>query len=257
MRFFFLFHFIYLHSKKSTKEESMKKLLLLVFVVVLSKPFIAQTVYYNVAPAAGSYLGDSTLKETATDLAYLFNKALGVSTFSVAALPTTTVSVGIVLQIDTNLLTTQRLQYCSAIGNGTTKIAFVASSSYGVRYGAYTYLAELGFKFYGSDSTWQIIPALTTPYKTINKIYQTKFLYHSFTAVGDYAGSILDITGTETTKPWHLYKARNNMVHEYEASGQYGEGWINDSLLSADSCYIAEYNGHHKLQFSTPIHKTG
>jgi hypothetical protein len=231
----------------------MKKITFLFAIVFLFGKINAQTVRYT------SLYNDTTLSETADDIILLLSNAGISGPFSKVTLGAGNPSNGILLRIDTTLIATQRVQQCSVLCNGTNKIEFIASSSFGVRYGVYAYLAKLGFKFYGPDELWEIIPNLTSAYQTIDTTYATTREYHSFYGSGGYMPNAIDpanaIYNTEYEKKWRKYSVRNNMVNEYDFAGHNGEGWVQSNLgfLQQNPCYIAEYNGSNEPVFgSTP-----
>ncbi|MDP2385438.1 MAG: T9SS type A sorting domain-containing protein [Bacteroidota bacterium] len=225
----------------------MKKKMILLLLVSVFSVCKSQTIYYDGIedPGVLYYNEDSTLRETAIDLVGLFNKALNVNTFSIAPLTDTSITTGIFLKIDTNLLSTQRLQYCTAVSDGINKITFIASSSNGVRFGVYSYLAELGFKFYSPDSLWDIIPSLTTPYTLLSKVYKTPVEMHGWFGTGGFGVNAIDSTGSVMADKWSKFQRRNNMSNEYRGGGHIGEEWLstNLSFLQANPCYVAEHNG--------------
>ncbi len=107
----------------------MKNLLpILMSVFFLNNAAAQIAIYYDATPPKDfdtiqlvyAYPGDSSLRKTAQDVAYLFGKAIVSSTYTVSNLGSSNPTTGIILKIDT--LSTQRLQYCDVVGNGTDKI---------------------------------------------------------------------------------------------------------------------------------------
>lgn len=236
----------------------MKNKLLLIALFLFSNALLAQTVHWNALFANNHtnqdsvYNGDYSLGATANDLADLLNQATGSTTFSSGFFYGTLATSGIVLFIDSTLDNSQRLQSCSLTTNGINRIVFTASSSDGVRFGVYSFLAELGFRFYAPTSLWQITPSIGNVFASVtqNKNYITKREVHSwFGQGGTGSAPIIDSTGEVTKQAWKIYQERNNMVDEYFQTGHEGEAWLaaNNSILQANPCWIAEHDSSHAL----------
>ncbi len=236
----------------------MKKTLFLISLFCFSEIAFAQTIYWNAKPSNNHsnidslYDGDFTLLKTAKDLASLLNKATGGSAYSYEFYSDTLPTTGIIFYIDTLWETTKPVQYCTVVGDVTNTLTFRASSSYGIRFGVYSFLGELGFKFYGPSELWQITPNIPGPFQLIDKTYQsTREVHGWFGSGGSGPVPIYDSLGVVILDKWELYQTRNNMLNEYGNLGSHvGEAWVteNDSLLRANLCWLTEYNGEHHVK---------
>ena len=223
----------------------MKKTILIGALIFFFGNLNAQTISYS------ALYNDTTLSVTANEVILLLGNAGISGPFSKTELGTSNPSTGIIFRIDTTLITSQRVQQCQVICNGSDKLEFIASSSHGVKYGVYEYIAKLGFKFYGPVDLWNIYPNLSTPFETIDTTFATSREYHSFFGSGGFYPNIIDPTstidpnGTVNQYNWNLFSTRNNMVNEHEFQGHTGESWVESNLafLQNNPCYIAEYNG--------------
>ncbi len=231
----------------------MKKTLTIICSLFCSAIY-SQTVYWNAKPSNNHpnndslYLGDFSLEKTAKDVANLLNLASGTSTYIDQFYSGTLPTAGIILHIDTLWETSKRLQYCTITGNGTNKLIFTASTSGGVRFGIYSYLAELGFKFYAPGDLWQKIPNVSSPFQNINKTYETTREVHEwFNSGGNGYAPLVDSTGAILDQKQEIYMLRNNMINEYAVGGHVGESWVEDrkSFLLANPCWVAEYDSAH------------
>jgi hypothetical protein len=210
----------------------------------------AQVIYY---PLNSS----SLLKSTVEDVAGLLQKAVEGSHFSTsiyATLPTT----GIVLVYDSTITDNQ---LCKVQGNGVSYLQFNAAEDNGLAFGIYQYLAELGFKFYQPGSIWEIMPSLTSPFKNIQKEYNTPFKYKTWFISGGHRPWIMDKTvaydwdtySGENGHNWSLYQRRNGMNGAYRFTGHRGD-IINGAYLSTiqnNPCYVASYNGSRQATSSS------
>lgn len=202
----------------------------------------AQTVYY---PAGASQL----LKSTAEDMAMLLQRSVAGSHFTAEAynsLP----SSGIVLQYDESIVANQT---CRVKSNGSNFMSFVAGQDNGLNYGIYEYLRQLGFRFYQPGAAWEIIPSLSSPYRTTDTLYTCKFKYKNWFisggcntwAMDKNAGYYWDTYYGDNGHQWSLYQRRNNMTGGYRFAGHRDDIVTDDYLgsLQANPCYVASYNG--------------
>lgn len=199
-----------------------------------------QAVYY---PSQASGI----LKITAEDVATLFNRAIPGSNFS--AQPYTSLpQSGIILIYDSAFINNQS---CKIECNGNRLLKFTAAQDAGLNFGVYSYLYELGFRFYLPGTLWEKIPSLTSPYKLINKIVAHKFKYNNWFISGGYNRWIMDKEDPyggyagKNGRDWSIYQARNNMGGDYRFAGHRGDIFNADYMatLKANPCYIACSNG--------------
>ncbi|MEO7264988.1 MAG: T9SS type A sorting domain-containing protein [Ferruginibacter sp.] len=208
---------------------------------MLSAEAKAQTIYY---PTGSSRL----LKETARDIAYLFQKAIPASRFDTMhynSLP----SAGIVLVYDSTI---QDNQLCKLITEPGLLI-FKAAQDNGLIFGLYQYLNDLGFSFYQPGEIWQVIPKLNSAFINVNKDYNCSYKYktwfisggHNRWAMDDNSNYNWDIYFGENGHNWALYQRRNGMLGNQRFTGHRGDimtsSFINS--LQTNSCNIACYNG--------------
>jgi len=175
--------------------------------VFANEPSSAQ-VYY---PADASQL----LKSTAEDVAMLLQKA-GAGKITTIAYTTLPVN-GFILSYDASINDNQA---CEVKSDGSSYIKFNAAEDNGLNFGVYQYLQQLGFRFYQPGTIWEIVPALSSPYKKIDTVYNTAFKYKNWFISGGYNKWALDnnaaydwdmYTG-ENGHDWSLYMRRNNML---------------------------------------------
>lgn len=215
-------------------------LLSLCFVTTLH----AQIIYH---PLQSSDL----LKLTAADVAKLFTRALPGSKFTTREY-TTLPRSGFVLIYDSTMINNQS---CKIESSGDL-IKFSAGQDAGLCFGIYSYLDELGFRFYLPGALWEKIPALTSPYKQVNKTVVQKFKYNNWFISGGYNKWAMDQDASygdayfgKNGHEWSQYQRRNNMNGAYRFSGHRGD-IVNTEYLSklkANPCFVACNNGERKI----------
>ena len=199
----------------------------------------AQTVYY---PSQSS----DQLKLTTADVAALFTKAIPGSSFTGKEY-TSIPSTGIIFIYDSSMINNQSCKI-ECTGN---QIKFSAAQDIGLCFGIYTYLDELGFRFYLPGSIWEKIPKLSTPYKPENKTVSQKFKYNYWFISGGcnrWAMDMMDPYGGNfglNGHNWSQYQLRNNMAGAYRFGGHRGDIFNDEylSILKANPCYVACING--------------
>jgi hypothetical protein len=202
----------------------------------------AQTIYY---PAGASQL----LKETATDMAQLLQKAITGSTVTTAAY-TTMPANGIVLVYDSTITHNQS---CKIESNGTSILKLSAAQDNGLVFGIYDYLRQLGFRFYQPGTIWETTPALSSPYKNISTTVSGRFKYRTWFISGGHNRWIMDNNTAynwdtyfgSNGHNWALYQRRNGMGGAYRFAGHRTD-IISGNYLSTiqnNPCYVACYNG--------------
>src|SRR4051812_33819863 len=131
-------------------------ILLLSFCIVTT--LHAQTIYY---PARCSDL----LKLTAQDMATLFSESIPNSNYTIKEY-TSQPRSGIILTYDSSMINDQS---CRIESDGISLTRFSAAQDAGLCFGVYSYLDELGFRFYLPGKIWQKIPVLTSAFKQENR----------------------------------------------------------------------------------------
>lgn len=216
-----------------------------------------QTVYY---PAGAS----SLLKATAADAAMLLQKAVPGSLFTTQAYIQKP-SSGLVFIYDSTITDNQA---CKTESNGIDLIKFSAYGDNGLHFGIYQYLHQLQFRFYQPGSAWEIIPALTSPYKKLDTIYNCSYKYKTWFISGGHRTWIMDNNNTYNWDAysgadghnWALYQRRNGMVGGAGFRGHRGDLMTGSYLASLqnNSCYVANFNGSRQanLQSVPDIYNT-
>lgn len=202
----------------------------------------AQIIYY---PANSS----SVIKSSARDAAELLSAAVAGSNFSVQeyqAMPES----GIIFIYDSTIADNQ---LCKVESNGFSFLKFTALQDNGLVFGLYKYLEESGFRFYQPGSIWQLTPALSSPYKAINKSFTTSYKYKSWFISGGHNMWAMDNTDIygwdnyygENGHQWALYQRRNGMLGAYRFTGHRGDIMTGDyfNTIQNNPCYVACYNG--------------
>ena len=210
----------------------------------------AQTIYY---PAHSSQL----LKATAGDVAMLLQKAVTGSHFTIqeySSLPAT----GIIFVYDSTVADNQS---CRVESDGNSFVKFTAAQDNGLNSGIYQYLQQSGFRFYQPGTIWEIIPALTSPYKNINTTYSCNFKYKSWFISGGHNRWAMDNNADygwdsyfgENGHNWALYQRRNGMTGGYHFAGHRGDIMTGNylSALQTNPCYVACHDGSRSASRSS------
>ncbi|MDB5203208.1 MAG: hypothetical protein JWQ27_2617 [Ferruginibacter sp.] len=223
-----------------------------VYLCLFLQSSIAQTVAY---PVASSEL----LKSTAKDVAAQLQKSIPGSIFITQAY-TSVPATGIVLIYDSSITDNQA---CRVSGRNN-QLVFTAAEDNGLVFGLYQYLAGKGFKFYQPGTIWEKIPALITPYATIDTVYSSSFKYKSWGISGGHNRWIMDngnnapwdIYFGDNGYNWALYQRRNGMLGAYRYGGHRDDISTNATYvdqLKNNPCFVANYNGSRiAVQQSVP-----
>jgi Secretion system C-terminal sorting domain len=211
----------------------------MVFCIVLNTS--AQNVYY---PARSSEM----LKATAEDAKVLLQKAVAGSSFttqSYSNLP----SKGIVFVYDSTITDNQA---CKVESNGYDYIKFTAAEDNGLHFGFYQYLNSLGYRFYQPGELWEIIPQLSSVFKSVNTVYTCAYKYKTWFISGGYNSWAMDKAPKFTWDlfginghNWAIYQRRNGMLGAGRFSGHRDDIMRGDYLttLQNNPCYVANFNG--------------
>lgn len=193
-----------------------------------------------------TFIGTFDIKLLAQDLSDLLSQASGQN-FQIQ--PYSGQSKGIFLLLDTALNLNTNETAILEINNNSVTIR--AKYLTGISYGMYSWLNDLGFKFYLPGIEWNIIPEIKNLYQPIKKVYQPYFKLRTFTSSGRlYPVKGLDENLTVLNE-WFKWFRRNRMGSDYLGiDGHKGELFnvtYKDSL-EKDSLMLAPVNG--KRQFS-------
>ncbi len=184
-------------------------------------------------------------------MASLFSEAIPNSNFTIKEY-TSLPQSGIILIYDSSMINDQS---CRIECDGTGYIKFSAAQDVGLCFGVYSYLDDLGFRFYLPGKLWQQIPALTSAYKQESRIAKQKFKYNSWFISGGYNKWVMDQDVTfndgyagKNGHEWSQYQRRNNMIGAYRFTGHRGDILNTEylSTLQANPCFIACNNGERK-----------
>ncbi|MEO6491058.1 MAG: DUF4838 domain-containing protein [Ferruginibacter sp.] len=192
----------------------------------------------------GNYFGQFDTKLLAEDLADLLKRSTG-KRFSVIPYKKNVVK-GIFLLLDTNAVNN---------GNETGKIetdgkSFIRISSKfttGISYAMYSWLGEMGFRFYLPGDEWTIIPSAISFFtgKKFNRIYKPYFKLRMFNASGGiFPVKGLD-DGSNNEKDWEKWYLRNRMGSDYlRIDGHIGELFniVHKKQIEEDTLILAPVN---------------
>ncbi len=202
----------------------------------------AQKIHY---PADASTL----LRATASDAAELLNRALPAANIQTAAY-TEMPDSGIVLIYDDNISDNQA---CKVRSLGSGRIVFQAAEDNGLVFGIYQYLHLLGYRFYQPGSIWEKIPALQTPFRSIDTVFTCRYTYKTWFLSGGHNKWAMDQDSRydwdtyfgKNGHAWALYQRRNGMLGAHRFTGHRGDLMYGDYLetLKNNACYVASYNG--------------
>lgn len=176
-------------------------------------------VYYHAvkmpAHLQNQYFGRFDTKILAADLATLLQQATGQRYVPLAHQGPAS-GKGIYLLLDPSFKTgtneTGIIEY-----DGKQKIMIRARYTTGISYALYSWLNELGFRFYLPGTNWNKVPALTSIFskKAFKKIYTPAFKLRMFYASGGtYAVKGLD-DDKQMLKDWQQWYQRNRMGSDY------------------------------------------
>ena len=241
----------------------MKFLLIFSFVFVLPglKANAQTTIYYSpVKIKAGEHLFYAGMdpKNLAQDLAYLLNKATGKK-FTTQPY-TTQLSKGIFLLLDSGI--NENNNECGVLEtNGKDYVRIKAQYISGISYGLYSWLEELGFKFYLPGDEWTTIPRLPNIYsnKIKSKKYQPYFIHRFFSKSGGvFAIKHID-ENLKNDLAWITWYRRNRMGSNFVGiDGHIGEAFniAHKEIIEKDTTLLAPVNGKRQYAVSGKLDPT-
>ncbi|MFZ4058536.1 MAG: hypothetical protein ACOYKE_10380, partial [Ferruginibacter sp.] len=204
----------------------MKNFISSLILSVVLLPVLAQntpiTIYYSTVKMPASmwpeYYRSMDTKIVAEDMAQLLSEACN-TTIKTAAYQNQSGN-GIYLLLDDALKLTGN-ESSIINSDGKTQLTIKARFVTGLSYGVYTYLDQLGFRFYLPGKQWNYIPAIkspiTTPFK--NTVFKPSFKLRMFTP----SGAMPRVKGLDENgrlqKEWHEWYRRNRMGADYLTLG--------------------------------------
>ncbi len=233
---------------------------ILVLILFISKVALSQenVIYYTPLKMPESlnfyYTGAFDINLLAADLADLLSQSTGKN-FIIK--PFAGQKEGIFLLLDTSLNS-----HTNETGNLEIKeksITISAKYITGISYGMYSWLNDIGFKFYLPGDNWNIIPNLKNIYKPINKTYEPYFKLRTFTA----SGRLFPVKGLDekssVKNEWFKWFRRNRMGSDYIGiDGHKGElfNTVYKNTLEDDSTMLAPINGKRQYSVNAKLDPT-
>jgi hypothetical protein len=99
----------------------------------------------------------------------------------------------------------------------------VAKNELGLQSGIYSYLDQLGFRFYYPGEHWKLVPSLPNVEITVDRIDAPKFAERSFFGTGGF-GSYMPMDKTLSQRAlWDRYMKRNRLGGRSMGRGHVGE----------------------------------
>ena len=233
---------------------------ILVLLLFISNTAISQknVIYYTPLQMPESlnfyYIGAFDIKLLAEDLADLLSQA---SKEEYITQPYNGQKTGIFLLLDTSLKNLTNETGVLVINKNSITI----SSKYitGISYGMYSWLNDLGFKFYLPGTGWDLIPDIKNLYQPINKTYQPYFKLRTFNA----SGRLFPVKGLDENSSvkneWFKWFRRNRMGSDYIGiDGHKGElfNTVFKNELTADSTTLAPINGKRQYSVNAKLDPT-
>ncbi|MFT3908782.1 MAG: DUF4838 domain-containing protein [Ferruginibacter sp.] len=244
----------------------MKKIFLNLFFIFFLQHVQSQTsipIYYcpvNMpASMQSNYYGLFDTRLLATDLAGLLKQATGQTFIPTIYDPAAT--SGIFLLLDNNTVIGNEAGIVDADGKNVVRIT--AHYTTGISYAMYSWLEELGFRFYLPGDDWIIVPSLKNIFaeKIDKKIFKPYFHVRMFGASMPGIKGLDD--SLQNNKAWQQWQIRNRMGCDYiKIGGHIGEAFNfqHRKEIESDTSILAPVNG--KRQYSAagkldPTYKKG
>ena len=138
------------------------------------------------------------------------------------------------------------------IQGNADRLLLIANHPLGLSRAIYTYLDQLGFRWYLPGDEWQVLPQ-----RSSIKWNESRYITPSF-SLRDFSGTggILPVKsldpGNDLAQKWEDWKRRNRMGGEYQLAGHYGETFNikYQELLQKNSSYLGQVNGQRNWSAS-------
>lgn len=237
-------------------------LFLFIALTACAIPSTAQNnIYYspvNIKPNEHLFYASMDPENLANDLADLLKRATGKDYITKPFTPGTT--KGIFLLLDSSINESNN-ETGILETNGKDYVHIKAQYISGISYGLYSWLEELGFKFYLPGSEWTIVPKLYSPYskRIHSKKYQPYFIHRFFSKSGGvFAIKNID-DKLNNDKEWIDWYRRNRMGSNFVGiDGHMGEAFniAHKEMIEKDSTLLAPVNGKRQYAVSGKLDPT-
>lgn len=254
----FIFKKLSLIFPQINRENMRYFLAVMLFAVstaALSQP---TNIYYPHVSIPGNYYDDYFKgfepKVLADDLAGLLCCATGKK-YTTA--PSSGQQHGIFLVIDTTLQDERNETGHLEISG--KRITITGKNAAGISYAIYSWLHELGFRFYLPGATWMHIPKISGHFSPMEKTYTPYFKLRMFNASGgSFSVSGLDDEGTIKNE-WNTWYRRNRMGSDFlRIDGHKGELFniVHRKDIENDPAILAPVDGKRKYDVTGKLDPT-
>ncbi len=183
------------------------------------------------------------LSEAVNDMVYWLTKATG-KTFEIIARNAKGIQLQLVAQsnlseaIKKKILSDGQTFYLNIDSDKTVRI--VGSGDQSLINGIYTYLHELGFRWYMPGDAWTIVPKLNKINLKISKVYTPDFQNRSYFGTGG-VNPVPELDPQNTfLKDFSIWNRRNRLSSDYVMKGHMGQAFYsaNQKVLNEHTEYF-------------------
>lgn len=228
----------------------MKLFIHIILCIVSLDAFAQTTIYYPAIEMPKSlhdnYYASMEPRLLAHDLADLLSQASGEK---FTTQPHHQQTKGIILKLDASVQGNET----GIVTISENVIEIRARYITGLSYAMYSWLNELGFRFYMPGEKWNYIPQLKNINAPFSKIYQPDFKLRFFGA----SGGLFAVKGLDESQnfrnDWFVFYRRNRMgAHYLRIDGHMGEKFNIDhkALIEKDTSILAPIDGVRKYGVS-------
>lgn len=124
-------------------------------------------------------------------------------------------------------------------------LLLAANSELGLSHAVYTFLEELGCRWYFPTDTWTVLPKRTSITLNINRFDAPVFRMRTFSGTGGFGGKLPIDQQMKIQGQWAMWMRRNRLGGEYILSGHSGEAFNikHKETLIANPEYLAMHHG--------------
>lgn len=218
-------------------------------------------IYYSTVEMPASlktnYYGQFDPKILAADLSLLLTKSTGRS---FTPMPYSGEKKGILLLLD-NDFKNESNEAGEIESNGKDLVRIRGRYTTGISYAMYSWLEQLGFRFYLPGEEWTIIPSLRSIFSDpiARKIYKPAFKLRMFNP----SGGIFPVKGldedSQNEKDWQLWHRRNRMGSDFiSIDGHIGEYFniVHKKEIEKDPGILAPTNGKRQYHVEGKLDPT-